>query len=666
MKAWRYIVFVLLMISVWACSTSRKKAERAEERKEYALAAKLYKQLYRKTPPKQKEIRSYYAWHYAENYRAMGQYVRALNGYRSAFRYHYPDSLVLLRLGQMLLAEGKEQEAKSYFERYIKNNQDSYFARKGLLSCLMQEKDTLKQINYSLERLNRWNSSASDYAPNYTRDGKILIFTSSRSKTKDNKSAITDEADANLFFVEQDNLGAWSLRPDSLKGELNSPADDGVSTISSDGTNLYYTYAERHETYPRTAKIYRSTAKNEGAWSKGQHYDLWQDSTFMAAHPSITPSGKRMYFVSDVKGGKGGKDIYYVDLEDGKQGYPINLGKAINTLGDELYPYAESDSTLYFSSNGHIGYGGLDIYEAKLLPNGRWDVNLMPQPINSPADDYSLAFNPNKNTLADTIALEGILASSRGDARGRPHLYRFTLPRVRAIIEGYVMDREGYAIPNALVRTVGNRGGEQIVSTKQDGSYSLEVEGNVRYVMLASAKGFLNQYARFRTDNLGKENIYYSIDFYLSSKENSERLSNVYYAFNEAELLPNSEKALNELLQILEDNPDISIELSAHADRVGSEEYNQKLSEARAKSVVDWLVSKGIQAERLVSRGFGKSKPCLVTQRMAEQNDFLKEGETLNTSFIESLSAEQQALCDSLNRRTEFRVLPETSEAKEE
>ncbi len=665
MKAWRYIVFVLLMISVWACSTNRKKAKLAEKRKEYAIAAKLYKKLYRKTPAKKKAIRSYYAWHYAENYRAMGQYVRALNGYRSAQRYQYPDSLVLLRLGQMLLTQGKEAEAQAYFKRYIANNQNSYFARKGLLSCLMVKGDSLNQLSYSLERLNRWNSSASDYAPNYSKDGKKIFFTSSRSKTKDNRSSITDEADANLFFVEQDNLRKWSARPDTVKGELNSPADDGVSSLSSDGTNLYYSYAERHETYPRTAKIYRSTAKSKGAWSKGQHYDLWQDSTFMAAHPSITPSGKRMYFVSDIKGGKGGKDIYYIDLEDGKQGYPMNLGKAINTLGDELYPYAESDSTLYFSSNGHIGYGGLDIYEAKLLPNGHWDVTLLPKPINSPADDYSLSFNPNKEALADSIALEGILATSRGDARGRPHLYRFTLPRVRAIIEGYVMDREGYAIPNALVRTVGNRGGEKIVSTKQDGSYSLEVEGNVRYVMLASAKGFLNQYARFRTDSLGKENIYYSIDFYLSSKENSERLSNVYYAFNEAKLLPNSETALNELLQILEDNPDISIELSAHADRIGSEEYNQKLSEARAKSVVDWLVAKGIKAKRLVARGFGKSQPSLVTQRMAEQNDFLKEGETLNTSFIESLSAEQQALCDSLNRRTEFRVLSETTAAKE-
>ncbi len=659
MKMWRYIVFVLLMISVWACSTSRKKAERAEERKEYALAAKLYKALYRKTPAKKRAIRSYYAWHYAENYRAMGQYVRALNGYRSAYRYQYPDSLVLLRLGEMLLSEGKEKEAQGYFKRYLATNPDSYFARKGLLSTQMIEQDTLHRINYRLKRLDRWNSSASDYAPNYSHDGKRLFFTSSRSKTRDNKSAITDEADANLYFVEQDNFGNWSVRPDSLKGQLNSSDDDGVSSISSDGTNLYYTYAERHETYPRTAKIYRSTGKSEGAWSKGQLYDLWQDSTFMAGHPSLTPSGKRMYFVSDVRGGKGGKDIYYVDLEDGKQGYPINLGKAINTFGDELYPYAESDSTLYFSSNGHIGYGGLDIYEAKLLPNGRWEVNLMPKPINSSADDYSLTFNPSKEALADTIALEGVLASTRGDARGRPHLYHFSLPRVRAIIEGYVMDREGYAIPSALVRTVGNRGGEKIVSTKQDGSYSLEVEGNVRYVMLASAKGFLNQYARFRTDSLGDENLYYGIDFYLSSKENSERLSNVYYAFNEAELLPSSEEALNELLQILEDNPDISIELSAHADRVGSEEYNQKLSEARAKSVVDWLVSKGIKAERLVPRGFGKTKPCVITPRMAEQNDFLKEGESLETSFIESLTTEQQALCDSLNRRTEFRVLLE-------
>ncbi len=661
MKRWRYISSLLLILSIWACSTSRKKAELAEGRGEYALAAKLYKELYRQTPAKRKAIRSYYAWHYAENYRALGQYTRALNGYRSAYRYHYPDSLVLLRLGQTLLCTGKEYEALPYFKRYSNLDSTSYFAQKGLLSCLMIKGDSLNRKSYLIKRLNNWNSSASDYAPNYSADGKMLIFTSSRSKLKGEKSSITNEADANLFFVSQDNLGKWSLRPDTLRGEVNSPFDDGVSCLEANGSKLYYSYAEHHDSYPRTAKIYQASAKGEGAWSKGTHLDIWQDSTIMAAHPSLSPSGKKLFFVSDVKGSLGGKDIYYIDIEDGKLSFPMNIGKNINSIGDELYPYAFSDSCLYFSSNGKIGYGGLDIYEANLLPNGKWLVELMPKPINSPADDYSLCINPNNKGIPDSLALEGILASSRGDARGRPHLYYFSLPKFRVIIEGYVMDREGYPIPNAIVRTVGKRGGEKLISTKQDGSYSIVVEGNIRYVMLASAKGFLNQYARFRTDSLKDENLYYGIDFYLSSRENSERLSNVYYAFDSSDLLTSSEEALEDLLQILEDNPDISIELSSHADRTGSDAYNQKLSEARANSVVEWLILKGVDKKRLVARGFGKTKPLIVSKGIAERNPFLKEGQSLDEDFISSLNTKEQKICDSLNRRSEFRVLEEES-----
>ncbi len=658
MKYSKYCLGILVLLFTLSCGISQKKAQEAELRQEYDRAASMYKSLYRQTNTRKRQLRSFYAWHYAENYRALHQYARALNGYRAALRYAYPDSAVLFRIGEMLQACGKVREAQAFFERYRQTDSTSYPLNRGLSSCLLIERDTTLHQLFQIRRLNQWNSSASDYAPSYSPDGKTLFFTSSRSKDREDLSAITGEANANIFFVKEDNLGRWSARPDTLKGSLNTEDDEGVASYGLGGATLYYSLAERADLLPKTVHIYQAQQEGEGAWNRGSFLNLWQDSTLMSAHPSVSPTGNKLFFVSDVLGGQGSKDIYVVNMEQGKYSYPTNLGKTVNTLGDEVYPYAINDSLLYFSSNGHVGYGGWDIYEARLLPNGSWHVSLLPQPINSSADDYSFAIRPKTDNGSDSIALEGVFASSRGDARGRPHLYSFLLPRLRVVVEGYVLDREGYPIANALVRTVGSRGGQQIVSTKADGSYELSVEGDVRYVMLASADGYLNQYARFRSDSLKDENLYYAIDFYLSSKLNSERLSNIYYAFDDASLLPESQGALEDLLQILEDNPDVRIQLSAHADRKGDKAYNQALSEQRAKSVVAWLIEHGIDSARLEAKGFGEEEAYVVSPRVAEQYPFLKEGQSLDPQFISGLSLEQQAVCDSLNRRSEFKVLP--------
>ncbi len=647
-------LFVVLLLFFTACGVSRQKAEEAEQKQEYALAAKLYKTLYRKTSPSKREVRSYYAFHYAENYRAIHQYQRALSGYHSAYRYHYPDSVVLLRLGEMSLACNKSKEAKRWLESYQQYDSTNLELQRSLKVCALLDKEGEGLKACEVKRMHQ-NSSGSDYAPAYALDGKSIYFTSTRAKTKDNLSNITGESDGNIFVIKRDDKGQWSLRADTIGGNLNTLADEGVSSCASGLKEMYYSLAEEEGKY-KTVHIYQSSSSGEGQWSKGNLLNVWQDSTLMAAHPSISPSGMRLFFVSDVIGGVGGKDIYYVDLEGGKMSYPISLGTEINTPKDELFPYAMSDSLFYFSSNGKVGYGGFDIYQAQLLPSHKWEVTLLPRPINGTADDYSLALQSDEHLDEDT-ALSGILASNRNDGRGRPHLYSVRLPKMNVYLEGYVMDREGYAIPNAIIRTVGRRGGEKLVSSKQDGSYRLKVEGDVSYVMLASAEGFLNRYAKLHTDSLKDENIYYGIDFYLASKVGSEGLKNVYYAFDSAEILAESEAGLSELKQILDDNPDISVELSAHTDRKGEEAYNQKLSERRAKSVYNWLVERGIKSERLIVKGYGEQQNFVITPRVAEKYDFLQEGQCLREDFIESLSPEQQEICDSLNRRTEFKVI---------
>jgi immunogenic 75 kDa protein PG4 len=432
---------------------------------------------------------------------------------------------------------------------------------------------------------------------------------------------------------------------------------------------MYLTLAVQGQEETHTARIYRSTLGMEGRWSEAEPLDLLSDSTVLVAHPSLSPSGRVLFFVSDLNSGKGGKDLYRVELVDGIPGALYNLGAEVNTPSDELYPYAVSDSLLYFASDGHVGFGGLDVYRAQLLPSGRYEVTHLPAPINSPADDYGLAPTPRVGELDPTGRLleVGFLASSRDDQRGRPHLYRFERARIETLIEGLVLDREGYPISGATLRLVGNTAENQIraITTDTEGSYRLSASADIDYVMLASAPGYLNQYVRLHTDPSDSSEVY-TVDFYLTSRETTEQLRELYYAFDSAEILPESTPALEALLRLLEDNPEVVIELTAHADRIGSDSYNTTLSERRAHAVLSYLIARGVAEGRLRSRGYGKSHPFVVTRRVAEKHPFLEIGQVLDEAFIATLPEEQQAKCDALNRRTELRVLPAREPSRDE
>lgn len=656
------LLLALILTTSYGCGASRSKAEEAERQGEYALASGLYAQLYRRTPARASSLRAYYAWHTAENYRLGRIYTRALNFYRTAERYAYPDSALVLRLGQMYQATGDYPKAIEYYERYRMADPDSYLAHIGLIGSRNALNGLPKSpVRYRVQRANEWSSGASDFAPMYSQDGAYLYICSSRGRSTENKSAITGERPHDMWVVHRDQNQLWRRKIDTIPGSLNTAADEGAGSLTSDGNTIYYTYAEQSDLYPRTAQIYRASRSNDKGWSNGSVVDVWRDSVTMAAHPAITPSGTTLYFVSDVLGGAGGKDIYRVSLSGNSIGTPVPIGAPINTSGDELYPYAPTDSLLYFASDGHPGFGGLDLYKARLLPSGIWRVEHLPSPINSSADDFSLCLDPVQNADPENILSErGAFASTRDDARGRPHLYRFELPKITTLIGGYVMDREEYAIPGATIRLVGNKGGgERISHSREDGSYGLSAEGEVSYVMLASAPGYLNQYVTLSTAKADSSEVY-QVDFRLASRQATEVLTNVYYGFDSAEIAPHSFEALRELQQILSDNPDITIELSAHADRHGSPTYNEQLSLRRAEAVVDYLIAQGIPRHRLRPTGYGQRKPASVSKRQSEHYPFLTEGQELTPEYILTLTKEEQNICDALCRRTEFTVLPTT------
>ena len=281
--------------------------------------------------------------------------------------------------------------------------------------------------------------------------------------------------------------------------------------------------------------------------------------------------------------GTGGKDIWRINLRE-RAGSLENLGEAINTPGDEVFPYMLTDSVMYFASDGHPGLGGLDIFRATLSPSGGWLVENMGAPINSEGDDFGITYaNPGREA--------GYFSSNRGDGRGYDHLYSFELPDLKVTISGWVLDKDEEPVPNAVIRIVGNDGSNQKTIARNDGSFSFPLERGVSYVMLAGAKGYLNARQQFTSDT-AEEDAEYGIDFILASINKPNIVENIFYDFDKATLRPESCAALDSISQMLRDNPNITIEMASHTDRHGTDEYNIALSQRRADSVVNYLISR--------------------------------------------------------------------------
>lgn len=308
-----------------------------------------------------------------------------------------------------------------------------------------------------------------------------------------------------------------------------------------------------------------------------------------------------------------------------------------------------TDSIMYFSSDGHPGLGGLDMFKATLQPSGGWLVENLGSPMNSEGDDFGITFaTPGKEA--------GYFSSNRGDGRGYDHLYSFELPDLKILISGWVLDKDEEPVANAIIRIVGNDGSNQKAVARNDGSFSFPLQRGVSYVMLAGAKGYLNAKQEFTADN-AEEDAEYGIDFILASVTKPNIVDNIFYDFDKATLRPESKEALDGVVQMLRDNPNITIEMASHTDRKGSDEYNIALSERRAKSVVDYLIGAGIPADRLQYQGYGESRPMTITKRLAREFPQFEEGQTLDEAFILTLSPEEQEVADQINRRTEFQVL---------
>ena len=644
-----YVLFLLIVSSLYSCKSAKlSDAEEKQRIGEYYEAAAIYRKVYTKTSPKKRDLRGYIAYRMAECNRLINNTAKATSAYMNAIRYDYPDSTVYLRMGQMLQKTGRYPEAIKNYDIYMENDPSNLLAINGIQGCELAPGWKKNPTRYEVRRMDKFNSRRGEFSPMLAGDKyDQLYFASSRSKDKDAKvSAITGQNNNNLFLVKQDEKGAW-LAPVELEDEVNTEYDEGTPSFSPDGNTMYYTYCAQDPDGPRTAEIYIST-RSSAKWGKGTRATIVKDSVTALGHPSISPDGKYLYFVSDAVGGFGGKDIFRARVAGNDFGPMENLGEEINTPGDEMFPYVRDSVTLYFASNGHPGMGGLDLFKATQDSTGKWKVENLGAPINSMADDFGITFAGKEE--------RGFFCSNRNDARGYDHIYSFERPTITIFIEGIVNDVDEYPIEDATVRIVGKDGLNVKVPVKKDGTYRVELERDIRYVMMASARGYLNQNYELHTGPEEK-NETYIVDFFLSPISKPVVIDNIFYDFDKATLRPESKKALDEMIKMLNDNPNVTIELGAHTDRKGTDQYNERLAQRRAQSVVDYLIAGGIEAARLEAKGYGESVPKTINKKMAKQFDFLKEGDVLTEEFILALPPEQQEIADQINRRTEFKVL---------
>ena len=667
------------------CSVQKKikRADRKFAIGEYYTAGDIYKQCYsRLSTKKDRELKGYVAYRQGECYRLINN-QRATNAYNNALRckYQLKDSTVYLHYAQALQYQGKYKDAIKNYELYLEKHPDNYVAQAGKYACGKIDEWKKQGSRYKTSEAKEFNQKrTSNFAPMFIGSNTdALMFTSNRQEkqkggTKKLKrpSNVTGQQLFQLYQTRKNAAGEWEdiVLAEGLYGEQGGEGDQqndsteekggktnaemGVCSFSRDGRMMLFTYSKPINGKDLGAKIY-SSERASGEWSEAQEVKLFADSSITVGHPALNNTGDTLYFVSDAPGGVGGKDIWFAELEGDEWINPQPLGPGINTTADEMYPYVHEDGTLYFSSNGQPGYGGLDIFKATRDTTYKdsvvWVIFNMGAPFNGIGDDFGITFAGNTQN--------GFFSSNKGDKKGFDKIYQFWLPEMEFIAEGTVRDEQGEPIADAKLRIVGSDGTNSRVNARRDGTYKIKLNKEVKYVMLATARGYLNAKEQWDTKGL-KDSKTYTLDFALSPISRPVKMENIFYEFGRWELTQASEKEMDALIKLLNDNPNITIELSAHTDMKGNEEFNQELSQKRAQACCDYLIKKGIEKERLTPVGYGKSKPVVADKALNKQYPFIPVDQALDEEFILKLKSDQQEICNQINRRTEFKVIKTT------
>jgi len=644
-------IYILLLIVILGSCSARKYVEsgsKSYEIGEYFNAIEKYRKAYRN--PKLGAEKTEIAFKIGESYYKLSDFSKASVWYKNAIKRGSSEPMCMLHYADCLRATQKYSDAITWYQTYLGVKPDDELAKNGLESSKIVKEWLDKPNRYMVGIVKELNSKDNDYSPVFVagRDNEV-IFTSTREVvTGKRKSNITGTRFADLFtskFLVQKQK--WEIPKLLDESEMiNTASDEGTPTLSDRGDQMIFTRCVYDKTKDKGAELFSSTQSRD-SWSEPAPLELVGDS-MIAAHPSLSADGTLLYFVSDKIGGYGGKDIWVAASKGGKYDRPENLGPEINTPGDEMFPFIRENGDLYFSSNYRPGIGGLDIFKAVKDDKGKWTVENMKAPINSPGDDFGITFIKGEDE-------KGLFSSNRKGSRS-DDIYSFYLPPKVFSASGDVFNKEtNQKLDGAMIRIIGTDG-TNLKMRADGGHFQFKLKPETEYVFAAFKDGYLNDKGRTSTYGL-TDSKEFRFEFRLAPTDEPIKVNNINYAFGSYEITEESKAALDSVVQLLRANPTITIELMAHTDFVGSDQFNSELSQKRAQSVVNYLISKGISSERLVAKGYGETWPKKVTRDLAKQYDWLKRGDELTEAFILKLTPEQQELAKGLNRRTEFRIL---------
>ncbi len=620
---------------------------------EYFKSIDLFKEAYESITDKEEKAKI--VFHIAECYRKTDQPRKAQLWYSKAIKKDYSDPVAYLHYANMLKMNGEYDEAKAQFQAYKKLVPSDPRADDGIQSCSLAKEWMDYPSGYTVEEMRFINSKLDDFSPTFAReDFRVLYFTSAREETTGNdEHGVSGQGFSDIFETTVDLKGKWSS-PVPLSDAINTEYDDGAPVLNQDFTRLYFTRCLKRANKTSGCGIYVSQLKN-GEWENAKELEIESD-TLVVAHPAISKDELTLYFVSDMEGsmvgtdGKPSLDIWMVTRNSigDDFGSPVNMGEPINTSDDEAFPYVHADGSFYFASNGHVGMGGYDIYKATKDESGSWKIENMRYPVNSSGDDFGITFESGREA--------GFFSSSR---TGRSDdIYTFLLPPLKFSITGIIKDEKtNEPIEGAKVKSVGSDGITLETTTDTEGEFKFMLKPGTDYLFIAKKENYLQGKER-ETTKSQETSMDFSTEIYLSPIDKPISIENIFFDFDSDVLRPESMVSLDKLVETLNDNPNIIIELGSHTDSRGDEDYNNELSQARAQSVVNYLISKGIAQERLVPKGYGESKPKIVDTRDHEAYPFLQEGQQLTESFIKTIEDDDlKEVALFLNRRTEFFVL---------
>jgi peptidoglycan-associated lipoprotein len=650
MKRLILLVILAFIVVFHDVNGQRRKTERAHEAfeaGEYYDAIDLFKDAYSKTKKSDKSSRADLIFMIAECYRHVNDPKNSETWYKLAVKSSYSKPEAQYWLAESMKKNGKYPQAIDEFKKYKQIAPGDAKADQEIRACELSSEWLRNPESYQVVELKEINSKETDFGPAFgSNDFGTIFFTSSRDDAAGSKThGATGQSFTDIFETRLDKKSKWST-PVPVEA-LNSEFEEGTPSFTSDYKEIYFTRCEAGKREKKGCIIMHSVKSGNG-WTKPENIGILPDSV-VAAHPAISPDGSVLYFVSDIAGGYGKKDIWMVRKNGDSWSQPTNLGPDINTSEDELFPYVREDGTLYFSSDGQIGMGGLDIFKATYQPDGSWVVQNMKPPINSSSDDFSIVFEDSNE--------RGIFSSTR-KGKGNDELYAFEMPPLRFSVTGLVKDEKtGSAIPASTVQLIASDGSNLQAETGAGGDFKFNLKPNVDYIFLASKNGYLNGKEKETTKGQEKSREF-MVTILLTAFDKPIELPNILYDFGKYDLRPESMVSLDKLVETLNDNPNVTIELMSHTDSRDTEEYNQNLSQQRAQVVVNYLIEKGIDADRLTAVGYGESTPKIVDSTISSENPFLKEGTVLSEQFINSLpNDEQKEIAHQINRRTEFRVL---------